>query len=139
MGPRKDQLLSKGLGAKYVNPTGWADTSLPRLLPTEPEQGDPGSPREHSQVQLRAYITRKVQGNEASPRLSWKIKCQIRHLDQYHPRSGKLKAEAEPNTRSPPSKFKNRKIAKAQASGPMGKRGCMERSQEYEGKLLEES
>lgn len=115
MGPRKDQLLPKGLGAKHPNPAAWAGTPLPRLLPTESEQGDPGRPIEHSQDQLRAYITRKVQGNEASPRSSRKIKFQVRHPDQYHPWPGKLEAETEPNTSRPPTKFKTKKIAKAQA------------------------
>lgn len=110
MGPRKDQLLPEGLGAKHPNPAGWAGTSLPGLLPTEPEQGDPGRPREHCQVQLRAYITRKTQGNEASPRAIWKT-----NPDQCPPWPGKLEAEAEPNTSSPATKCKTRKIAKAQA------------------------
>lgn len=114
-------------------------------LPAEPVQGDLGRPREHSQVQPRAYITRKVQGNEASPRSRQKTKWQVRHLDQCHPWPGKLEAEAEPNTgwaqhflqrSSKPGKIPKPKLKRA--SGPMGKKGCLEKPQDYESKLLEE-
>lgn len=81
-GPNKDRLLPKGLGTKHHNPAGRAGPSLPRLPPTVPKRGEPGRPRDHSQVQPRVHISRQVHGNEESPRSSRKGKWQVRGPDQ---------------------------------------------------------